>query len=77
MTRKQLLWLCGASTAGVVIAIGRIEVPRRRLMPPRGSRANTAMAGTDMREPAEQTRNALAALTPSEVEDLRKGYGLG
>jgi hypothetical protein len=80
-TRRGFLWLCGASsTAGALLANTELIEPRVLTCVEGGGQAIGVMPPADtIITPglAEQTRKALAALTPREVEALRKRYGIG
>jgi hypothetical protein len=63
-----------ASMSGVESAVYTGDAGR--LLAASGWRTNDLLSGPEMRKLAEQTRQTLAALTPSEVEDLRRRYGI-
>ncbi len=75
------MWLCGASTAGIFIARTGLISDKGAgdaggLLAASGSRSNAVVSHGEMRTLAEQTRQALVALTASEVDDVRRRYGI-
>ena len=71
-TRRRFLWVCGASTAGTFWT-----GEARGLVLASSWRGTGAFDAVTLMKLAEETRVALAALKPREVEVLRVRYGTG